>query len=390
MRGVGVIMERVKEAPSMPDVLSAMALRLVEGVGDTLFRRMLDEFEDAEAAFASPERALMDIERMPEKTARAVRASRDDAMRRAERALALTAKAGAQAIPCFDPRYPPLLKDIHDYPAFLFVKGDPEALSAERAVAVVGTRRATAYGKKMTHDLARDLAARGACIVSGLAHGVDAAAHRAALEAEGGRTVAVLGCGIDQMYPPDHGELAEAIARSGAVVTEFFPQTPPDTANFPKRNRIIAGLSRGVLVVEAPPKSGALITAKWAEEYGRPVCAVPGPSTAVPSQGTNALLKRRRAAFVETWQDVALAVPALHFAASEGETSGGAAAVKVEFASPEEKEIFSHLSVSDPVHIDSLAMKTGLSISTLLTHLLAMEIRDLIAQVPGKLFLRRV
>jgi DNA processing protein len=170
------------------------------------------------------------------------------------------------------------------------------------------------------------------------------------------------------------------------VVTEFPPGAPPDASHFPKRNRIIACLGQGVLVVEAPRRSGALITAKWAEEYNRSVFAVPGPATSPASQGCNFLLKKG-AALVETWEDIATDLPVLGLEA--GGERKGRAAVKVEFTVSEEKAIYEYLSPADPVHIDSLALKTGFSISTLLTHLLSMEIRDVVEQLPGKLFMRK-
>ncbi|UCF80448.1 MAG: DNA-processing protein DprA [Acidobacteriota bacterium] len=370
----------------MDDLASLMALHSVEGVGDTFLRRLLDEFETPKAVFRASVKELLRVERLPEKTARAVRSGRGEAEREAERRVAAAKKAGARILAWHEESYPRLLKEMDDFPSFLYVRGDADVLAQERAMAVVGTRRATSYGKKMAHDVAFELARRGVSIVSGLARGVDSAAHRAALEAEGGTTVAVLGCGIDRAYPPENRDLMTEITKRGAVVTEFPPGAPPESTHFPKRNRIIAGLGQGVLVVEAPRRSGALITAKWAEEYNRSVFAVPGPATSPASQGCNLLLKKG-AVLVETWEDIAADLPVLGLEAGEERKDG--AAPKVEFTVSEEEAIYEYLSPADPVHIDSLALKTGFSISTLLTHLLSMEIRDVVEQLPGKLFLRK-
>lgn len=196
--------------------------------------------------------------------------------------------AGARIIAYPEAEYPAVLRTLPDAPPVLYVRG---ALlpGDNRALAVVGTRRATAYGRDVTRSLVTDLARAGLTIVSGLAQGIDAAAHSAALDC-GGRTIAVLGCGIDRVYPNSHADLARRITTSGAVITEFAVGKPPDASNFPRRNRIISGLAMGVLVVEAPADSGALITAKSALEQGREVFAVPGSIFNASSAGTNALI----------------------------------------------------------------------------------------------------
>ncbi|NIO68955.1 MAG: DNA-protecting protein DprA, partial [Anaerolineae bacterium] len=209
--------------------------------------------------------------------------SLDDEMEKIER-------AGAQVLTWQDDAYPPQLRHIHSPPPVLYVKGElrPED---EWAVAVVGTRRATVYGKEATRTLASDLARNGVTIVSGLARGIDAQAHRAALEA-GGRTIAVFGSGIDIIYPPEHKKLAQAVVENGALVSEYALGTPPEGSNFPPRNRIISGLSLGVVIVEAGVRSGALITADYAGEQGRDVFAVPGNIFHRGSQGTNKLIQQ--------------------------------------------------------------------------------------------------
>ncbi|HET6690394.1 MAG TPA: DNA-processing protein DprA [Miltoncostaeaceae bacterium] len=210
-----------------------------------------------------------------------------------------------------DPRYPDALRQLPDPPFCLFLRGESESalarLSAGPAVGVVGSRRATAAGTALAHRLGADLARRGAAVVSGLAHGIDAAAHEGALAA-GGCTVAVLGCGVDVPYPRRNRELARRVAASGALVSEFWPGTPPAPWRFPARNRIVAGLSGAVAVVEAGVRSGALITADFALELGRPVLAVPGWPGALASEGSNGLL-RAGAALLETADDIVAELP---------------------------------------------------------------------------------
>jgi DNA processing protein len=208
----------------------------------------------------------------------------------------------AVTIPRSHPSYPPLLTELHDPPRRLFVRGGPPAVLGEGAVAVVGARSCSAYGAEVARSVARDLAAAGLVVVSGLARGIDAEAHRGALEA-GGRTVAVLGCGIDRDYPRAHADLARRIAASGAVVSEYPPGTEPAPWRFPARNRIIAALARATVVVEARSRSGALGTVDFALELGREVFAVPGEITAALSAGTNDLL-RQGAAPLLTADDV--------------------------------------------------------------------------------------
>jgi len=200
-----------------------------------------------------------------------------------------------------DERYPELLRAIYDPPAVLYCDGSVEP-GDRQAVAIVGSRQATPYGLRITETLAGELSALGFTILSGFARGIDAAAHRAALAA-GGRTIAVLGCGLDVDYPPGHASLHAEIAGSGAVLTEFAPGTPPRATNFPRRNRIISGLALGVVVVEAADDSGSLITARLALEQGREVFAVPGPIDVPTSQGPHGLLKQG-ATLVETVDDI--------------------------------------------------------------------------------------
>jgi DNA processing protein len=272
----------------MPDEERAfwVAWNRVRGVGPARFGRLIEVFGDAVTAWHAPihdlratgfdDRLIADIERQ--------RRSIDP-----DAETARLERLQIAAVTLNDPEYPRLLREIQLPPAVLYVRG--ELLPAdERAIAIVGTRRVSAYGRQTTQQLARELAEQGMTIVSGLAHGIDGIAHTAALEA-GGRTIAVLGCGPDMVYPPEHANLAARIVEQGAVISEFAAGMRPEAGNFPARNRVISGMSSAVLVTEAPEKSGALITTRFAADQGRDVMAVPGSIFSRTSVGCNRLIQ---------------------------------------------------------------------------------------------------
>ena len=271
---------------SDPDLPYWLAVSRVKGIGPARFKLLLDAFGTAEVAWdASPaewQRAGVDA-----RAAAAFEQQRRRIVPEAEIERLVKLRVGVVRVS--DPQYPRLLREIPLPPPILYVRG---TLTAEDdwAVAIVGTRRATTYGKRVTERLAGELARQRVTVVSGLARGIDTHAHTAALEA-GGRTVAVLGCGPDLVYPPENAKLAARIVEQGAVVTEFAPSTQPDAGNFPARNRLISGLALGVLVTECPEDSGALITARFAGEHGRDVFAVPGNITSRSSAGANRLIR---------------------------------------------------------------------------------------------------
>jgi len=283
------------------------------------------------------------------------------------------------------PGYPGYLKEIFDPPYVLYCEGDTETLR-NPAVAVVGARRPTPYGRAVAEKLADDLAGRGSVIASGLAAGIDACAHRGALRK--GRTVAVLGSGLDVPYPRENRALAREIAGRGAVVTEFPLGTPPLAENFPVRNRIISGLSVGLVVVEAARKSGSLITAKLALSQDREVMAVPGNVTSELSVGPNGLI-RDGAKLVASWEDVAEALPSPwkeNLLARRDEKEENIEAS----LSREERRLLSELAVDAALPIDELAERTGLAVSGLLALLLGLELKGAVVQRPGKEFQRRM
>lgn len=292
-----------------------------------------------------------------------------------ERELALIEEKGARVITYGDPEYPAPLRDICDPPFLLYAKGAGYDSSAP-AVAIVGTRHPTHYGLRMSETLGRDLASMGVVVVSGMARGCDTAAHKGAL-ASGGSTVAVLGTGVDVPYPRENGRLYDEIVEKGLVVSEFPMSTPPAPYNFPRRNRIISGLSAGVVVAEAPLRSGALMTARLALDYNREVMAVPGPATSGKSAGTNRLLKEG-ATLVENAQDV---MDALSL------TRVLPAADKAPELTETERLLWTALG-EEPAHIDALAEASGLTVVKASAALLEMELKGLVRQRPGKLFSR--
>lgn len=272
-----------------------------------------------------------------------------------------------------DPDYPPLLRQLPEAPPVLYMKGQLTAPDREWTIAIVGTRKATAYGRQAAETLATDLARNGITIVSGLALGIDAAAHEAALKA-GGRTIGVLACGIDQVYPASHTKLAARIMEQGALLTETPVGSPPEGGNFPARNRIISGLSLGTIVVEADQTSGALITADRALEQGREVFAVPGNIFSRASLGTNRLLKEG-ATLITSAEDV---LEALNLKMVAAHTE--ARAVIAEDAT--EAKLLSLIS-ADPTHIDELARTSQLPITQVSSTLALMELKGMVRQVAG-------
>jgi len=280
-----------------------------------------------------------------------------------------------------DERYPELLRAIYDPPVVLYCDGVPEP-GDRQAVAIVGSRQATPYGLRVTDALAGKLSGLGFTIVSGFARGIDAAAHRAALAA-GGRTIAVLGCGLDVDYPPGHASLRAEIAGNGAVLTEFVPGTPPLAGHFPRRNRIISGLALGVVVVEAAEGSGSLITARLALEQGREVFAVPGHIDAPTSRGPHGLLKQG-AKLVETVDDIVEELlPQLDRPLQMAKTETVTAFSKHVDLSPAERVILDLIG-KEPRHLDDLTEQSRLPAAEVARIILGLELKALVHQLPGQ------
>jgi len=297
--------------------------------------------------------------------------------------LGSLAELGAELLPFTHERYPALLLETADPPALLYVRGEITSRD-DLAVALVGTRRRSPYGEMVAQRLSADLVRRGFTIVSGLAVGIDADAHVAAVEA-GGRTIAVLACGIDVDYPSHNLELRERIVGSGAVVTELAPGTPPTRDRFPQRNRILSGLALGTVVIEAPVKSGALITARLAAEEGREVFAVPGNITSPVSRGCHALL-REGAALVETAEDVVEGLGIMLEAVPEREPEQERRR-KLEDLPGDQQQVLDALS-HQPRNIDDVTGDCGLPASQVSAALMLLEVKGLVRRFPGNQFVR--
>jgi DNA processing protein len=353
---------------------SWLALRLVRGVGNVTYRELLERFGTPQAIFAASPADLTAAGAHAE-VARAI--ATFDQWQAVETELKKIARAGVRLVTRADQEYPVNLTHLHDPPPFLYVRGSfvPED---RIAIAIVGSRSASPYGKGVARDLARGLAEKGVAIVSGLARGIDAEAHRAALAA-GGRTVAVLGSGLDIIYPSEHKSLAAEIPAHGAVVSEFSLGSKPDAVHFPYRNRVISGLTLGTVVVEAAENSGSLITARCALEQNREVFAVPGPITTSRSRGSHRLIKDG-AKLVEGIDDILHEIaPAL---APPHPTPPAAPAVSLE---PHEA-LLVRLFDGEPLHVDTLIARSGLSAARVLEVLLGMELKGVVTQLPGTHF----
>ncbi|MGD1992094.1 MAG: DNA-processing protein DprA [Anaerolineae bacterium] len=346
-----------------------IGFNLVNGIGPVRLQALIDGFGSIEQAWHAPVDALRrsGLERRALRSFLETRARVD-----LEQEVQRIAASGVHVLTWDHPDYPSLLNEIPAPPPVLYVRGELTSEDAW-AVAVVGTRRASVYGKEVTRRLAGQLARSGITVVSGLARGIDGVAHRTALEA-GGRTIAVLGCGIDRVYPPEHRELSQRIVERGALISEYPLGTPPEAHNFPPRNRIISGLSLGVLITQAGRRSGALITADYAAEHGRDVFAVPGPIFAAGSAGTNRLIQDGAKLVVET-ADV-LTELNLTMVAEQSQ------ARQVLPESAIEAAIYSHLS-GEPVHVDDLGREVEIPIADVTSTLALMELKGLVRRVGG-------
>ena len=306
-----------------------------------------------------------------------------DPLRAARAEFDRAEKKGFALLTPDDDGYPRLLREIYDPPLALYVAGNPGVLN-EPAVALVGSRRATPYGRAVAERLAADLAERGLVVISGLARGADTAAHRGALE--GGKTAAVLGSGLERIYPGENRKLFEAVVATGAAVSEFMLDAEPLGFHFPLRNRIISGLALGVVVIEASERSGSLITARLALDQGREVMAVPGNVTSPQSRGAHGLIKAG-ARLVESWEDV---IEELPLETKTALLSGTRREKENACLDGEESLIMGSLVADGTVHVDDIVDRTGLSVPVLLSALLKLELKSLVVQHPGKCYQRRL
>lgn len=372
-----------------------ISLNMTPGVGPRKATQLLERFGSAESVFHATRGELESLRLRAESIESILkREFHEKAVEELEKVRAL----GGDVLILDDGSYPYLLREIADPPITLYVKGDWQACFDAPCVGVVGSRKCSTYGENASEMLARDLAANGVCVVSGLARGIDTAAHRGAIRGKG-KTVAVLGTGIDQVYPKENARLVEEIIQSGGAIVSQFPlETPPLKDNFPYRNRIISGLSLGILIIEASERSGSLITARLAAEQNREVMAVPGNITSKNSFGTNYLIKSG-AKLVQQWQDVVTELPAEISArilppkldeTQTEETAGKQPELVPASLSDNERRIWSLLSADEPVHIDDLLDASGLSFGDLNTALLSLDMKDLVRALPGKTYARKI
>ncbi len=370
-------------------VREILSLARVPGIGPARLRALLEHFKDSGAVLRAPVRDLIRVPGIEHKTALTLAsffrsgipeetaAFVDDQIARME-------TAGAAFVHILDPQYPPHLHTIYDPPAFLFTLGSIEPQDAA-GIAIVGSRDPSTYGKRTAEAFASALAARGITVVSGLARGIDTIAHAAALQA-GGRTIAVIGSGLDVLYPAENAPLARRIMEHGAVLSEFAMGTKPDAVNFPQRNRTVSGMTLGTLVIETRVDGGAMITARSALDQNREVFAIPSPVSGTGRSGTNLLLREGRALLTETVDDII------------DELGPRLAGLIPDDVPPTPERIIPTLSLfeqhvldvlsEDPLHIDAIAERTSLTAADALVRLLGLECKSVVRQLPGKYFVR--
>lgn len=370
----------------MTDRDACIVLNLISGIGSVRLKSMCEVFGSPAAIFQQTKSSLKNIPNINETLADCIVGWREKVD--FENEVCLAKKSGVKIITQVDSEYPAILKEIHDSPLCLYVKGELPDMD-NNSLAIVGSRRVTNYGKRMAEHLAESAAYAGWTVVSGLAYGTDAIAHKATLAA-GGKTVAVLGGGLTRVHPQDHVPLARSIIDSGAVISEFPMEFSPNRRSFPMRNRVISGLSRGVLIIEAGINSGSLITSNFALEQGRSVFAVPGQADNPQARGCNSLIKQG-AKLTETFDDIIE-----EFEFLPGFSGGDKKCVEsdssdedikrnsiINSLSEEENRILERLSLED-MSVDMIADRTGIPSGKLLALLMKLEMNKLVVQLPGK------
>jgi len=362
------------------ELKSWLALFTVPKVGPVRYIFLVKHFGSPEKVLSASKKELAELPDIGQVIASNIKNKVD--WKKAEEQLMLVEKNQVQIVTFRDENYPENLLSIYDPPPFLFVKGEIKKVD-RNAVAIVGCRSASLYGKRITERIGRELARRGITIVSGLARGIDSIGHLSALK-EKGRTLAVFGSGLDIIYPSENKKLTEQIKSSGAILSEFYLGTKPEAPNFPRRNRLISGLSLGVVIVEAGTKSGALLTAHCALEQNREVFAIPGNLGAKNSEGTNRLIKQG-AKLVTSVEDI---LEELRITTKVGESPSSVLTEEdLSHLSEKEKDIFKLIS-DEPYHIDKIANQGCVSVPQALSALLSLELKGLVRQLSGKMFVR--
>ncbi len=374
------------------DAADWVALNMVRGIGPRTANQLVNRFKTPSQVFVAGRREL-ELNRISDDSIAELHDS--NILGRANDEIERVEQLGGTITVLQDENYPRMLRELYDPPIVLYSRGNLGSALARPCLAIVGSRRASTYGINTAERLARDLASRGMTIVSGLARGIDAAAHRGALAASG-RTVAVMGTGLESVYPREHKRLADEILAEGAIVTEFPLGTPPLSQNFPYRNRVLSGLSLGVIVVEAAEHSGSLITARLASEQGRDVFAVPGQITSPNAFGPNCLI-RDGARLVGCWQDVVEELPRALRELILGDERGTKSArgpiqplLQSEPLSDEEERVLALLATDTAAYIDDLIERSGLRPPELMNALLGLEMKDRIRELRGKTFIKRL
>jgi len=364
---------------------SLKALLSIERIGPILFLNLLTRFSSIENIFSASPHELKKAGNIGNTLARRIidaGKKLDDFRIATEKEIDVVTKLGGEIITYFDEDYPQLLKQISSPPVILYTVGKIKEAS-ENTVAVVGTRRPTAYGKLQAERFVKELTGNGITIVSGLARGIDTIAHNSALK-YGGRTIAVIGSGLDIIYPSENKKLAKMIEEKGAVISEYPPGTKPDAQNFPKRNRIISGLSLGSLIVETKINGGAMYTANFALEQNREVFAVPGNLGVPQSEGANFLIKKNGAKLVQTVQDILDELNIFIDTKKERKEIS-----PLPDLSLFEKQIYDVLS-NKPLHVDKISEAARMNAAECSVHLLTLEFKGLVKALPGKMFARSV
>ncbi|MCX6279120.1 MAG: DNA-processing protein DprA [Bacteroidetes bacterium] len=359
-------------------LLYQIGLTLIPGVGDILGRKLVLICGSAEAVFREPRRYLKKMPRIGDLLAQAV--ANKEILLRAEKEIAFVERYKISTRYFQDKDYPQRLKHCYDSPVLLFFKGTAD-LNAPRTIGIVGTRNATEYGKRVTHDLIAGLVHQQVLVVSGLAYGIDSCAHRVSID-QGLNTIGVLGHGLDTVYPWLNRTLAEKMLLQGGLLTEFFSGTKPDRMNFPKRNRIIAGLCDALIVVEAGKKGGALITADIANSYNRDVFAIPGRINDPFSEGANYLIRTNRASLVQKAEDI-------EYLMGWKENFEGQKVVQRRIfleMTPEEEKLVEFLQEHKQAGIDEICIQSGITMSKASSSLLNLEFEGIVKCLPGKVY----
>lgn len=366
---------------SFEQLTDLFLLLSIDGIGPGKFRNLLAKFRNTKNILSADCQSLMNVEGISTNLAKRIRKAsheRDETEKFTEKELKKLEKLGGKIITIWDQEYPSILKKIYDPPILFYILGE-FAESDQYSIAIVGTRQPTNYGKVHAEKISMDLAKQGITIISGMARGIDSIAHNAAIKS-GGRTIAIIGSGLDVIYPAENKKLFDKISENGAIISEYALGTKPDAQNFPRRNRIISGLSLGVIAIETGIQGGAMQTASFALDQNREVFALPGNVGVKQSDGTNLLIQKGEAKLIISANDVINELE-LKLKPVLGKNIPKQ---QIDLTLFEEKII--NILHSEPLHIDKIASLANLSTSDCLVNLLSLEFKGMIKQLPGKMF----